>query len=158
MSGIGQYVYTVIAATIFVAILQSLVPGKGTAATLIKVTAGVYLISVVISPIVKVRLNGLLDYAANIESDASGIIADAQNQMNGEIERIILEEAESYILDEASKRGAEIAVQITMEKDGSYALQGITIRGSVSPLIRSQLSTLIETDLGISEDMQIWEA
>ena len=115
-----------------------------------------FLFAIIISPLVRVRIEGILDYVSYIETDASAIITQAQEGTTEEIRIVILQKAEAYILNKASDLGADINVEITLQKDGSYIPEKIKIIGPISPLAKKQLSEVIKSDLGISEELQTW--
>ena len=156
MSSTGYYIYTVIIAAIFVAVLQSILPGKSTIASMIRLTTGIFLFVIVISPLVRVRVDNMIDYISYIQTDATEIIKTAQERSNNEIKKVIKQNTEEYILGKASSLGAEVTVDIILPYDGSSVPERIKIIGPISPMLKKQLSTIIAEDLGISEDMQIW--
>lgn len=156
MSSPREYIYTVIIAAIFVSVLQSILPGKGATSAIIHLIAGIFLLTVVISPLIKIRINRMLDYISCIETDASSIVSSAQNSTLDEIDKVIIQKAEAYILDKANNLGVNIAVEISLKSDGSSIPERIKIIGPVSPQVKKQLSALITNDLGISGEMQTW--
>lgn len=156
MSNAGEYIYTVIVAAVFSAVLQTILPEKGTAKSMIRLTLGVFLFIVILSPFIKVRVDGMLAYVSNIETDASTIIAEAQENTAQEIRGVILQNTEAYILGKAADLGADIRVEITLQEDGSFTPKWIKITGAISPMAKKQLSAVIKSDLGISEELQTW--
>lgn len=157
MSSAGEYIYSIIIAAVFVSVLLSITPDKSIVSSVIKLTAGIFLIIVVMAPLVKVRLSNTINYIENIETDASLIVREAQTDTANEIRFVIKQETETYILDKAADLGAEILAEVTIQKDGSYTPESITIIGAVSPLVKKQLSATIADELGIPEELQVWE-
>ena len=157
MSGGGQYIYTVVTAAILASIIRTILPGKGIASDMVKLTMGIFLVMIVISPILKVRIEGIRNYIEYIETYASKIITDAEENTKREIQNSIEQNTQAYILNKASELGAEILVEITYLEENSYVPHSIIITGSASPMIRKQLSAIIQTELGISEDFQTWK-
>ena len=156
MSNAGEYIYTVIIAAVLSAVLQTILPDKGAAKSMIRLTLGVFLFSVILSPLVKLRIDGALAYISYIETDASTIIEEAQESTTQEIQGVILQNTEAYILGKAADLGADIRVEIALPEDGSYTPKQIKIIGAASPLVKKQLSAMIKSDLGISEESQSW--
>ena len=157
MSNAGEYIYILVIAAIIVSVLRSILPGKGVAATTLKLATGMFLVTVVIAPLVKMRFDNMLSYISSIETDASAIITEAQKSSEEEIKTVIAQQTEAYILSRASDLGASIQVEITFQQDVSYIPESVKIIGPVAPLVKKQLSALIANELGISEDLQIWQ-
>jgi len=155
MIEIGRYLYSVIIASLFVSILMAITPGTKAVKGVIKLSTGIFLVIVVVSPFTQNRLSDLIGYVEDIKIDASGIITQAEIYTDTEIAKVIKQQTESYVLDKASDFGAEISVELALNGD-TYFPETITIRGSVSPVAKQQLSKLIADELGISEEMQTW--
>jgi len=156
MSYSGQYIYSVIISALFVAILLSIIPGKSAVRAAIKLTAGIFLIIIVIVPLVRLQLDDTFRYVESIETDASQIISEAQSYTDDKITEVIKQQVESYILNKASEFGADIKAEITFCQDNLYIPESVTIFGSISPLAKKQLSSVIINELGIPEEFQVW--
>ena len=156
MSDIGQYVYTVILAAVFVGVLLAVAPEKGTIRATVGLVAGSFLVTVVISPMVGLRTYDLNNYFLDIETDASDIIENARLQTEEEIASVIKAETEAYISSIALEYGVDVQVEIGMNKESPYAPEEIKIIGAVSPLVKQRLVSVIEKDIGLSEEAQIW--
>jgi hypothetical protein len=57
----------------------------------------------------------------------------------------------------ASKLGAKVQVEITVQEQIPYLPQNVIISGAVSPLTKQRLSAAIEKDIGLPEESQIWK-
>ena len=156
MSDVRQYIYSVVVAAILVSFLMTLIPKEGAIFGVLKLTAGLFLIMVVISPLVKSRFGNMRNYINNVQMDASTIITDAQNHTTDEIVDVIKRHSEAYVLDKASSLGADVTVEVVMGKEDSYLPEKIKIIGAVSPLVKKRLSEAIKEDLGIPEEAQTW--
>ena len=73
-----------------------------------------------------------------------------------EINAIIIEQLQAYILDKAADLGAELEVEILMPDDGSGQPQGVVLRGAVSPYAKTRLQQIIAEDLDIAKEKQQW--
>lgn len=155
MIEIGRYLYSVIIASLLVSVLISIIPGSKATKGVIKLSAGIFLMIVVVSPFTKSRISDLVGYMDTIKTDASEIITQAQIYTDSEVAKVIKQQTESYVLDKATGLGAEITVELALNGD-TFLPEAITIRGAVSPLVKQQLSILIADELGISEEKQTW--
>ena len=68
----------------------------------------------------------------------------------------IIQRTKTYILDEAESLGAEIQViSIKLIDDGYLPVQ-VELKGEIAPYHREVLSEMLQDELGISEEGQIW--
>ena len=156
MNAAAQYVYSVVTASLFVSILLSIMHDKSAVSAGIRLVAGIFLIIVAIAPLVKLRLEGTVTFIEDIETDASQIVAQAQDSRNEAILDVIKRESEAYVLDKAAEFGAVLMVDVSFQIEPPYLPQQIVIAGSASPMAKRQISTVISEDLGIPEEAQIW--
>ena len=156
MSDIGQYVYSVIVAAIFVSVLLIVAPEKGALRSMIGLAAGIFLVIAVLSPFVGLKTNELQNYFEDIDADAADIINDARLRTDEEIARVIKAETEAYISSKALEFGADVQVEIAIKQESPYTPESITIIGAVAPLMKQRLGSVLETDIGLSEESQKW--
>lgn len=69
---------------------------------------------------------------------------------------IIKSRTEAYILDKAAALEGSLTVKVTLSEDDIPVPVGVTLSGNLSPYARSQLTNVIEKDLGISKENQLW--
>lgn len=70
---------------------------------------------------------------------------------------IISQECETYILDKAEDLNANLTADVTVEeRDGELVPVFIALNGDTLPEIQQQLSAVIEADLGIPKENQLW--
>lgn len=70
-----------------------------------------------------------------------------------EIEKIIIEQTQAYILDKADDFGAGLEVEVFVK---DLIPCSVSISGPISPLAKSQLSRYISENLGIPSEEQNW--
>lgn len=153
MDAIRDYLLSVTAAALICGAVSSLVGKKGSLSTLLKLLCGIFLAATVIKPAVDLRIEDLSHISNLLPMDAEQAVANGKEMAAKEMNRIIKEKAEAYILDKAMSLGAE--VEVTIELENSVPA-GITVKGDVSPFVKSKLSACITQDLGIVQEEQIW--
>lgn len=154
MDGIRQYIISIVAAAILCAVLGTMVPGKGTAASLIKLVSGIFLSFVVIQPIKNIDLDDLPSVWDSFRADAAAAVEEGENLALEASSAIIKEQAEAYILDKASQMDLALTVEVTLDAQNVPA--SAVISGKISPQGKTRLQTLLEEDLGISKEDQLW--
>lgn len=156
MEWISQYLLSVTAAAAVCGIVNTLLGKSRRFSALGKLLAGLCLSLTVIRPFLHMDLTGLAAYSGSIPADASQLIASAQLLAEEERAGIIKSRAEAYILDKAASMGAEITVEVALQKSSLLQPCGVTIAGSISPYAKARLSQMMETDLAIPKEAQQW--
>ncbi len=155
MGSMRQYILSVLCVVIVCGLTQTLF-AEGTMQALIKWIGGLVVTVTVLNPLVKGELfqwdMAFSDLHVNKE------IAIEEGLQIGEeaLSARICESTCAYILNEASDMGANVEVEIELQESYPYQPEQVRICGAVSPYIKQQLSNLLERELGITEDHQIW--
>jgi hypothetical protein len=68
----------------------------------------------------------------------------------------IIQQTQAYILDKARSLDAELTVEVFLG-DGTIPVPiGVRLEGNISPYARKLLSQMLQDDLGIPAEEQIW--
>lgn len=123
---------------------------------LIKVLGNIFICLTVLGPLVEVDLRGMLPELQVFSQTADTIISDATASAELNQREIIKSRTEAYICDKAASLGCVITASISLSDDEPYTPKAVTIEGNISPHAKSELSQIIETDLGIQPEEQEW--
>ena len=156
MDGIRAYILSVTAAGIICGIVNALLGEKGTYSGSGKMLAGIFMAVVVVRPLAHIQISNLDDFLGSLTQDADAVTASGKNLAQEEIADIIKEEVEAYILDKAASQHVELSVEVMVELGDVPELSSVRLSGNVSPYAKQQLTQLIEEDLGIAKENQIW--
>lgn len=151
------YVLTVTAAALMCGIVTKLTGKEGAQHQLIQMAAGLVLLFAVIQPFAKLQWKNPADLLQDLQLDASDAVQEGVQQTNQALAQSIKEQTRAYILDKAAALGADAQVEVLMSEDTLPAPVGVIITGDVSPYVKVQLSNMMEKDLGISGENQIWK-
>lgn len=153
MQGIGSYVLQLCAGAFLIGILH-LISGDNSQ---IKGICSLFLIFLALSPVRKIELDFVWELTDEIEQEAESITQQAQEETLRQIRTGIISRTQAYILDEAESLGADIqVVSLSLEDDGFIPVR-VELQGDISPYDRMLLSDLLEEDLGIGKEGQIWK-
>lgn len=153
MESLRQYVICVTAAALICGIVTGMTK-KGPAGELIRLVAGLVLAFVVLYPISGLNLEDLpLDLVAFMEAGES-MSAQGEKITREATEDIIKSRTEAYILDKAAALDISLTVEVLLDEENIPV--GVILSGAVSPYARSRLTNVIEKDLGIAKEKQIW--
>lgn len=110
----------------------------------------------VVSPLLQVRLEGLKDLTLDIQLEASDAAAVGENLGRQEMEAIIIDRTQAYILDKAEELGLCLSVKVELSGEEYPLPIGVRLEGDASPYARMVLTDYISQTLGISVEDQQW--
>jgi len=155
VSSIRQYLLSVICMVVVCGIMQLFIT-SGPTGSVIKMIAGLIVTVVVINPLLKNR-DLQWDFQINdINLDSEFAIAEGKRKSAKMFSELIKEKTQTYILNKAEAMGANISVEIQLQKDNPTVIDSVTVLGDVSPYVKRQLLDCLRLDLGIAEEDQIW--
>ena len=156
MNAVKTYLMTVVAGALVCALIQALCGGRGTAGKLAGLCCGIFLLLCAFSPLLHVEIPSLQAVWLPYRQEAQAVTAQAENRAKDQIAALIVRRAEAYISDKAAALGAQVEVRVDLDGEGLPC--GAEIAGTVSPYVRSKLSDLLRSDLGIAPDCQRWRS
>lgn len=156
MDALGKYILSVAAAAILLGILQSLLGKKSGTAVLLQLIGGLFLAFTVISPVARVDLDLLFEMPFAVTADGNAIAAQGQALSRDQLESIIKEQCESYILDKALCFQADLEVEVTLSRDEMPVPSAVRLLGSVSPYAKQALQQWLQDEMGIPKENQLW--
>lgn len=156
MEELGKYILSVAASAIIVGILSSVIDPKSGTGALVKLVGGLCLTVAVIRPVVNFDFDALLAYSEDFSTEGESAAAAGQDLAREAMGDIIKSETEAYILDKAGLYRADLKVEVNLSDDLIPVPVGVTIRGDISPYGKSQMQSLIESELNIPKENQVW--
>lgn len=156
MDTFREYLLAVVAAAMLCAVVTSL-HGKGSFhTTTLKLICGVFMLLVLVSPIADIKIRSPLKVLDDVSLQADQITAAAADSSRESVSAIIKERTQAYILDKAADSGITLSVEVTLSDGDLPEPVSVHLQGSISPYKKKILSEIIETDLGIPQEAQIW--
>ena len=153
MEQMGSYVIRLCAGAFLVGIVTAMSGNKNA----VKWVSGLVLLFLALSPIRKLETHFLWDMPGQIHAQAKTITSRAEEDALHQIRAGIIERTCTYILDEAESLGADIQVLSLALEDEGFLPVRVELGGNISPYDRMVLSGVIEKDLGIGKEGQIWK-
>ena len=152
---VRQYILSVLCVVIVAGLSQTLF-AKGAMHDLIKWIGGLAVTVTVLNPIVKGDLFQWDIVFSDLRTNKEIAVEEGLQIGQEALAARISTSTCAYILNEASDLGADVEVELDLQENYPYQPEQVRICGSVSPYIKQQLSSLLERELGITEDHQIW--
>lgn len=153
MNSWKAYLLAVISCGLICGVLLQLVSDSHTK-KLLQMICGVVAGISLLRPLSGIRLQDW--YQADFPAMASGhaYIAEGEKTAQEAQERIITESCEAYIENRAKALGADVQVNVRLNRDQIPDLA--EIRGNPGPEIQMQLQEILSEDLGIPKENQSW--
>lgn len=156
MEGIKAYILSVAAAAILCAVVRRLLEKKGTAGSVGKLLTGIFMAVTVLSPLTGLTVGPVEDIMNDYRVAAEAAVAIGEKSANEALQDSISQRLEAYIIEKALNLGADVVVEIKLSQDLYPTPIGIKITGQIAPYAKSRLQRIIQEDLGIGEEDQIW--
>ncbi len=156
MVWLQQYMLSVVSVAILCGLVQLFLSENTGITGTLKIIMGVIIAVTVISPILNlddISVDGILD---EISLDSAYAVADGEQFSYDYISTQLKEEAESYIHSKANTLGVQIVANVSVSEGMPPTVQYATIRGTVTPHAKKQLSAYMEEQLGIAKEDQTW--
>jgi len=155
MVALKEYLLSVTAAALLCGILGSLGSGK-TFGGILKLICGTFLIFTVMAPLFQLNLQELSFPESLLPEDAQSRILEGVDYAEQARARIITQELAAYIQDKAAPLGAAVTAEFTLTQDEAPVPDEVRITGTWSGYAKNKLEQMLEEELGIPKEKQIW--
>lgn len=152
MTDLGQYVITLSCAALIGGILCGLL-GDCVGKELLKLLCGLFLTLCVLKPILEIDLTEITENFLTFSEEATAYSELGQGMAEEAFSEIIKQETEAYILDKAAALRAEVTAEV-MVAEGIPV--GVRLTGNLSPYSKARMESILETELGIPKENQLW--
>jgi stage III sporulation protein AF len=152
------YLLTIVATAMILAIVQSIITIPKLKRVVL-LAGGAVLLLTVLSPLVKLDLKEFTFSADSLFPETASEMNGMQEKNTQNVDTVIKQETEAYILDKADTLGAVIAVEVTVEEneEGIRCPYSATVTGMVSGAQKDTLSRYMSDELGIPAERQVWK-
>ena len=158
MESLGTYILSVTVAAILFGVLQSLHVKKSGSAVLLQLIGGLFLAFTAISPITDITLDTLFDMPLDLSVQGDALAAQGHEFTTEQLQGIIKEQCEAYILDKAKFYQAALDVEITLTQDEIPVPSAVRLQGAISPYAKTAMQAWLCDEMGISKENQLWIA
>ena len=156
MEALREYILRIVASGILCACIAAIFPGTCGITTVIKMLVGIFLAFTVISPIVKLDFDYFLNEGMQMDRMGSEISQEGIQAAEEAYRLGIQSRTEAYILDKATVLAPGLTVEVTLSEEDIAVPCGAILSGEVSPYAKSTLQNILETELNIPKEAQIW--
>ncbi len=155
MEAVRGIILSVVCAALICGILTDLSAKTGFS-KLIRLSCSIFLAFTMIAPILRLRFPKWEAQKNQYLAEAQDAALAGENIRLRSVAGIIRQEAEAYILKEAKSIGANLEVEVELDSGDPPAPAAVTVRGDFDESAETQLSRLLEDELGIPKEHQTW--
>lgn len=153
MDTLGIYGLRIILAAMICSLLQSLVNDNPHAAAL-KTLGGILLTITILSPLRDVSWEMDTSWLREARAAGNRYSLDGETMAKQEMRRIIADRTRNFLREEASRLGAELEITVTVGED-LLPVQ-VELRGSADDGVKTALAAIMEEELSVPGENQIW--
>lgn len=152
-----QWILTITCGAALLSILQVMLPKNGVG-TVGRFAGGLVLLWLTVQPLVGLDAEELAASLAEWDLTARQSEEELTELHHELLEKLIEQKTAAYIQDKASSMGIECGVTVTYEwvNDETPRLVGVEVVSSDPALAKEHLSAIVEEELGISAEGQIY--
>ena len=157
MGVVRSWLLAVIAAALLCAVAGALMPA-GAVKRVGRLVCGLVLIGAILSPLAALDLEGSRRWLERYFISVQDREAELEETVNDQIKVIIEQKLAAYIVDKAAQLGltCRARVECELSEDGVYLPVRTEVAGSMTADVQSKLIRVIESDLGVPAESQIY--
>ena len=156
MESIAEYLLSVTGSAIISAVILRLLDGKGSAASIAKMLTGIFVVLTLLAPVTQVQISDLLELVPDLSADAKQAVNEGKTSAQNALTERISGQVEAYILDKAEQLGLRLSVEVALSNDPIPVPVSVRLQGHTSPYAKMRLQSILQEDLGIKKENQIW--
>lgn len=156
MEGIKAYLLSVCSTALICAIGNRFLGSRESSAGIGRLLIGSFLILTVLNPIFELNLDTFENFRLHAQTDAMLAVRRGEENTHQEMAEIIKNRTAAYILQRAQELHVNLAIEVIVSEDAIPSPKMVYLSGTVAPFAKKRLQQIIEQDLGISKECQIW--
>ncbi len=157
MSAVNGYLLQLVSIAIVTGVVTHLLPCNGAAAKVTKLLCSIILVSYAVRAIPQWEWVDIGGLGVRIRMDAEAAVSGGEKSAREAMAECIIERTEEYILEKAKDMNVDLAVKVEVSEDNIPMPTSVCLNGKISPYTKTKLGNLIEEDLGIDKEKQIWK-
>lgn len=156
MAAIGKYILSVVCAATIACICCGFADEKSITGALVRMVSGLFVVIVMLSPIARWNYEIIETWTLEYEKAAQLAAEQGITMASEATAQLISERTAAYILDKAAAMGAPVSVEVIMASGDLPVPESVRVFGNVSPYAKQQLVRIMDVELGIPKECQIW--
>lgn len=155
MAAIGEYIFSVSATALICGIVTGILK-ECSAEKPVKLICNMILLITILQPAIRWKWKDISQIPVPAFPNGEEVTSQAEAAARNAAADIIKKSSEAYILDKAAAMGLTITVEVSLSSDYPPIPVGVKIAGTVSPYMKLRLEEMIQEDLNIAKENQLW--
>ena len=155
MEAIKTYLLSACGAAFLCAVLNGFWSKKSYGA-IGKLMSGLFLALTILQPLGKMEVSFRDDWFLRWELESQKAVQTGKEESISALHQIIKDNTAAYILQRAQNYSAQISVDVVLAQEDMPIPEKVYICGNIAPYAKQLLQEMIENDLGIPKENQIW--
>ncbi len=156
MEWITEYLLRITVASIICVLIRHMVGKQRMAGNMISIITGIFMLITVLSPLLNISFQNFSQYFEEFITPGNDLSAQAVIDAREDLKKIIKEQSEAYILEEAERMSLTLCVEVGVSDEEPPAPNHVILSGSISPYKKEYLASYICDNLGISRENLQW--
>ena len=156
MDGIKTYLLSVLVIAFVCSFINRLVSNRANSAVL-KMITGLIVTMTVLQPLKGIYWGPSSPFSLDYKDQITDAIAKGETEKQKALTDIIRQEVVTYILRQAKMLHVDVTVDVVLTDAAMPVPEFVRISGNVAPYAKQQLINIIERELGVAEENQIWQ-
>ncbi len=154
--GLNGWLMTILTVSLFCALAEALMP-EGPVRKVGKLVCGLALLCGVLIPVFEPGAVEELFWQSGWSGAASVDAGALEQQLGQDMKRLIEQRCAAYIQDKAEQMGVSCTIQIVCKTEGElFVPDRAELTGPIPDAIRGKLARVLEQDLGIPQERQVF--
>lgn len=153
---VREYILSVTAAALISVVVIHLLDKKTPGSTVGKMMACILMMFTVLSPVRNITLSDWNNWLQDAKSDANAAISIGESIRTDALKTRIKETTEAYIINKAATLDVKLQVDVILSDDMIPIPRQVRLQGAISPYAKNRLQEIIEENLGIAKEDQLW--
>ena len=155
MEGVKAYLLSILATAIICGFVNRIVRNRANGAV-VRMASGIIMLLIVIQPLRDVEIINWKGFYFDMEEQISEIQEKGESEREKAVSQIIKEKTTAYIVKQAQSFHANISVDVILSDNSMPVPEYVRISGEVAPYAKQQLINIIERELGVARENQLW--
>lgn len=156
MESVREYIISVIASGLLCAFVGRLMDKKGIPGAIGKLLTGIVMMISILAPMTDISFGTMSDLKAEYEKISQDAVERGEKITSQAMRESISDGLEAYLLDKAKQMGLELEIDVLVSYDDFPLPEKVYLSGDANPYAKKRLMQIIEEELGVMEDDQLW--
>ena len=155
MTFIGKYIVSISATSLICGMIGNFMKDS-CGARAMKMVCNLILMLAILLPVVTWCKKDIPDFVGFTFPESEQFVEEGARMSGNAAKDIIKQQTEAYIVDKAAAMGVTVTATVVLNDNDVPVPVYVEVSGKVSPYIKLRLEEMIQEDLNITKENQVW--